>query len=53
MHFIQESEILSEMFLLPPPDSSVIDGLTDEQPLRLDHILKEDFRQLLKVFYPQ
>lgn len=53
IHFIQESEILREMFLLPPPDSSVIDGLTDEQPLRLDHILREDFRQLLKVFYPQ
>lgn len=53
LHFMQESEILREMFLLPPPDSTVVDGLTDEQPLRLDHILKEDFRQLLRVFYPQ
>ncbi|EDR07772.1 uncharacterized protein LACBIDRAFT_298314 [Laccaria bicolor S238N-H82] len=53
LHFIQESEILREMFLFPPPESSVVDGLTDEQPLCLDHILKEDFRQLLKVFYPR
>lgn len=40
------------MFDLPVSESTTADGLTEEQPLRLDGIEKKDFRRLLEVMYP-
>lgn len=39
------------MFQLPQNPDSIIEGETDEQPIRLDGIRKEDFKQLLRVMY--
>lgn len=40
------------MFGLPPGDKTA-DGLTDEQPLRLDGIDRDEFCSLLKYLYPR
>lgn len=53
-NFAIESEIFSDMFQLPAPtvDGHVLDGSSDDQPLRLDGIKKSDFLQLLRVMFP-
>jgi hypothetical protein len=50
-HFEQESEVFRDMFQLPIAEDATPDGCSDEQPLRLDGILKQDFRQLLRVMF--
>lgn len=40
------------MFDLPPGDKTP-DGLTDDQPLRLDGIDRVEFSRLLKYLYPR
>ena len=50
--FEQESEVFRDMFRLPIPKDSVPDGCNDSRPLRLDGILKKDFRPLLRVMFP-
>jgi hypothetical protein len=52
-HFEQESEVFRDMFQLPIAEDTTPDGCSDEQPLRLDGILKQDFRQLLRVMFPK
>ncbi|TFK45102.1 hypothetical protein BDQ12DRAFT_621719 [Crucibulum laeve] len=52
-YLIQESEFFQQMFQLPAGQTSVVDGLTDEQPLRIEFIKKHEFRQLLKILYPR
>jgi hypothetical protein len=52
-YFEQESEVFHDMFRLPVAEDAIPDGCSDEQPLRLDGILKEDFRQLLRVMFPK
>ncbi|KAF4598783.1 hypothetical protein EYR38_007191 [Pleurotus pulmonarius] len=49
--FQSESAIFRSMFDLPPGDETP-DGLTDEQPLRLDGIDRVEFCSLLKYLYP-
>lgn len=41
------------MFKLPQNPDVVADGLSNDQPLRLDGVKSEDFRQLLRVMYPR
>ncbi|KAL4266105.1 BTB domain-containing protein [Pleurotus pulmonarius] len=50
--FQSESAIFRSMFDLPPGDETP-DGLTDEQPLRLDGIDRVEFCSLLKYLYPR
>ncbi|KAI6046753.1 hypothetical protein EDC04DRAFT_2887608 [Pisolithus marmoratus] len=47
--FQQESEVFRDMFSLPQGDSLVVEGSSDEKPIRLDGTNKDDFEQLLKV----
>lgn len=51
-YFEQESDVFRDMFQFPVAEGAVPDGCSDEQPLRLDGIKKEDFRQLLRVMFP-
>jgi hypothetical protein len=37
---------------LPVPSDTIPDGTSDEQPLRLEGVDKEDFHQLLRVMFP-
>jgi hypothetical protein len=41
------------MFQLPVGNGVVADGSSDEQPLRLEGVKKEDFRQLLRIMFPK
>ena len=41
------------MFQLPVATGSVADGSSNEQPLRLEGVNKGDFRQLLKIMFPE
>ncbi|KAF8959948.1 hypothetical protein BDZ97DRAFT_1835731 [Flammula alnicola] len=41
------------MFQLPQDPNVVQDGSTDEQPIRLAGVKKEDFKRLLRIMYPQ
>ncbi|KAF9487527.1 hypothetical protein BDN71DRAFT_1369606, partial [Pleurotus eryngii] len=50
--FVAESVIFRSMFDLPLGDKRA-DGLTDEQPLRLDGIDHANSRHLLKYLYPR
>ena len=51
--FEQHSEVFRDMFELPVPENIVPDGSSDEHPLRLDGVMKNDFRQLLRVMFPR
>ena len=48
----KESEVFRDMFTLPIAQDAVADGCGDEQPLKLDGVMKDDFRQLLRVIVP-
>ncbi|KDR75480.1 hypothetical protein GALMADRAFT_69119 [Galerina marginata CBS 339.88] len=50
-HFTDESAVFQAMFELPPGPDSEADGLTDERPIVLEGIKKNDFRRLLRVMY--
>ncbi|KAG5219781.1 atp-dependent helicase [Salix suchowensis] len=50
--FQSESVIFRSMFDLPTGDKTP-DGLTDEQPLRLDGIDRDEFSSLLEYLYPR
>ena len=52
-NFITESEVFATMFKLPQNPDVVADGLSNDQPLRLEGIKSDDFRQLLRVMYPR
>ena len=41
------------MFKLPQNPDVVPDGLLNDQPLRLEGVKSDDFRQLLRVMYPR
>ena len=41
------------MFQMPIAQDGTADGLTKEQPIRLDGIKRDDFRQLLRIMYPR
>ncbi|KAH7916587.1 hypothetical protein BJ138DRAFT_289051 [Hygrophoropsis aurantiaca] len=50
--FIDGSDLFRQMFELPVPDGAQEDGSSDEHPLRLEQIKQTEFRQLLKVLFP-
>ncbi|KAH7877254.1 uncharacterized protein C8R40DRAFT_1248471 [Lentinula edodes] len=45
-----ESDIFRTMMEVPAPSQT--EGLTDENPIHLEGVLKDDFRQLLRVLAP-
>ncbi|KAI6004922.1 hypothetical protein EDD15DRAFT_1025469 [Pisolithus albus] len=47
--FEKESEVFCGMFSLPQGSSGVVEGLSDENPIRIDGTSKDDFEQLLKA----
>jgi len=51
-HFVEQSEVFRDMFELPVANDTVPDGLSDEQPLRLEGVSIADFRQLLRAMFP-
>lgn len=41
------------MFSLPPPNNGTdLEGLTDENPIRLEDTASDEFDQMLSIFYP-
>jgi hypothetical protein len=52
-NFITESEVFETMFKLPQNPDVKADGLSNNQPLRLEGVKSDDFRQLLRVMYPR
>ena len=49
----EEGELFQDMFSIPAPEGQIVDGMNDEQPLRLpDTYTKADFRRFLKVLLP-
>jgi len=51
-NFITESEVFETMFKLPQNPDVIADGLSNNQPLRLEGVKSDDFRQLLRVMFP-
>ncbi|KIM76078.1 hypothetical protein PILCRDRAFT_78180, partial [Piloderma croceum F 1598] len=47
--FKESLDIFRDMFSLPAPEGTSYDGCSDEQPLFLEGVHKEDFRRLLKA----
>jgi len=52
-YFERDSEVFCGLFQLPVAQNVPVDGSNDQQPLRLEGIKEDDFRQLLKVMYPR
>ncbi len=48
----EESEVFSKMFTLPPPPGEEVEGQSDDKPIRLEGVKKEEFRSLLRLLYP-
>lgn len=51
-YFEEESSVFRDMFRLPVAPGATPDGATDEQPLQLSGVNRDDFRQLLRVMFP-
>ncbi|KAI5993147.1 hypothetical protein F5J12DRAFT_858835 [Pisolithus orientalis] len=49
--FERESTVFCDMFALPQGDGNSIEGLSDEMPIRLFGVSKEEFEELLKVLF--
>lgn len=49
---LDQSEVFRDMFHLPAPGDTVVEGLDDNHPLILHGYLADDFRQLLRVISP-
>ena len=39
------------MFSMPQGSQSTVEGLSDDKPIRLDGVAKNDFEQLLKALF--
>ncbi|KAI5117707.1 hypothetical protein M0805_003196 [Coniferiporia weirii] len=50
--FEEQSDIFRSMFTLPPENNAQFDGMSDEKPLRLDGVKRDDFRAFLQVLLP-
>jgi len=48
-HFERQSDVFRDMFQLPVPAGKLPDGSSDERPLLLEGIRKEDFQQILRI----
>ncbi|KAI6110852.1 hypothetical protein EDD16DRAFT_1222875 [Pisolithus croceorrhizus] len=49
--FEKESAVFCDMFSLPQGDGNIVEGLSDEKPIRLLGVGKEEFEQLLKALF--
>ena len=47
--YFEKSKVFRETYLLGPQGEEVSDGLTDQQPLRLDGVDAAEFKCLLKA----
>jgi len=47
--YFEKSKVFRETYLLGPQGEEVLDGLTDQRPLRLDGVDAKEFRYLLKA----
>jgi len=52
-YFERDSEVFCALFQLPVAQNVPVEGSSDQQPLRLEGIKEDDFRQLLRVMYPR
>lgn len=50
--FEDQSDVFKSMFTLPPGQNIVVDGMSDDKPLLLENIKKDDFRAFLHVLFP-
>jgi len=50
--FEEHSDVFRAMFTLPPGQETGIDGLSDDRPLLLEGIKRDDFRSFLRALYP-
>ncbi|KAH7910498.1 hypothetical protein BJ138DRAFT_1087570 [Hygrophoropsis aurantiaca] len=50
--FVNGSEVFHKLFQLPVPEGGQADGYCDEHPICLEQIKQQDFKQLLKVLFP-
>ncbi|KDR75481.1 hypothetical protein GALMADRAFT_68512 [Galerina marginata CBS 339.88] len=51
LDFTEESEVFKTMFQLPQNPHVEVEGMTDEKPIVLEGVKKEDFKQLLRIVY--
>ncbi|KAI0366808.1 hypothetical protein BV20DRAFT_951470 [Pilatotrama ljubarskyi] len=49
--FANKSKVFEDMFALPPGDATTAEGESDDKPVRLYGIGKEEFRALLRVIH--
>ena len=49
--FQQESTVFRDMFSMPQGSQNMVEGLSDDKPIRLDGVAKNDFEQLLKALF--
>ncbi|KIJ63371.1 hypothetical protein HYDPIDRAFT_156204 [Hydnomerulius pinastri MD-312] len=50
--FETQSEVFSDMLLLPTSSNVEVEGQSDNNPIKLEGIKKNDFEQLLKILFP-
>jgi len=50
--FTEGSHVFQDMFSIPQPEGSKYEGSDDENPLKLEGVMKLDFENLLKVLFP-
>jgi hypothetical protein len=48
----EQSETFSDMFQIPPPQGTTVEGSDDDHPLVLEGYLVHEFRALLQVLFP-
>lgn len=49
--FQQESTVFRDMFSMPQGSQNMVEGQSDDKPIRLDGVTKNDFEQLLKALF--
>ena len=48
-----ESEVFKAMFTLPPSPGEEVEGQSDDKPILLEGVKKDEFRSLLRLLYPR
>jgi hypothetical protein len=51
-HFAQNLDFLKAIFSHPEPTGSDLEGSSENAPLKLPGVSKEDFQKLLQVMHP-
>ena len=47
----EESDVFKDMFTLPPSPGEEVEGQSDDKPIRLEGVKKEEFSSLVKLLY--